>query len=191
MNRCYWGSLFEELFEIFSLLDLEEQHTLLHTELVVSWHVFFASKQLFCINMHFAFQIFPKRNQSNHKCDIWYLILVAFFPSDQQVDFLLKRRHIYLLPGGCLNISAINGPNFEYVIESIHLALTTPLWPRVFNVLTWNQGRFKTFLKASYIQQWTAQLQLHFSITTAGPTILQKRGWNIKRVKEKRGLEFI
>lgn len=55
------------------------------------------------------------------------LILVALFPSDQQVDFLLKRRHMYLLPGGCLNISAINGPNFEYVIESIHLALTTPL----------------------------------------------------------------
>lgn len=58
------------------------------------------------------------------------LILVVLFPSDQQVDFLLKRRHMYLLPGGCLNISAINGSNFEYVIESIHLALTTPLWPR-------------------------------------------------------------
>ncbi|KAM8760926.1 putative aspartate aminotransferase, cytoplasmic 2 [Acanthopagrus schlegelii] len=45
----------------------------------------------------------------------------------QQVEFLSNRRHVYLLPGGCLNISAINGHNLDYVTESIHLVLTTLL----------------------------------------------------------------
>ncbi|XP_026176465.1 putative aspartate aminotransferase, cytoplasmic 2 [Mastacembelus armatus] len=45
----------------------------------------------------------------------------------QQVEFLSKRRHVYLLPSGCLNVSAINGRNLDYVAESIHLALTTSL----------------------------------------------------------------
>uniref|UniRef100_A0A3Q3IJH7 aspartate transaminase n=1 Tax=Monopterus albus TaxID=43700 RepID=A0A3Q3IJH7_MONAL len=45
----------------------------------------------------------------------------------QQVEFLSKWRHVYLLPSGCLNVSAINGRNLSYVAESIHLALTTSL----------------------------------------------------------------
>ncbi|KAG9270406.1 aspartate aminotransferase, cytoplasmic-like [Astyanax mexicanus] len=45
----------------------------------------------------------------------------------QQVQFLVKRRHVYLLPEGCLNISAVNGRNLDYVAESIHLALTSQL----------------------------------------------------------------
>ncbi|XP_071780777.2 putative aspartate aminotransferase, cytoplasmic 2 [Centroberyx gerrardi] len=45
----------------------------------------------------------------------------------QQVEFLSKRRHVYLLPNGCLNVSAINSRNLDYVAESIHLALTAPL----------------------------------------------------------------
>ncbi|KAE8292398.1 Aspartate aminotransferase, cytoplasmic [Larimichthys crocea] len=45
----------------------------------------------------------------------------------QQVEFLSTWRHIYLLPGGCLNISAINGRNLDYITESMHLALTTSL----------------------------------------------------------------
>ncbi|XP_044052112.1 putative aspartate aminotransferase, cytoplasmic 2 [Siniperca chuatsi] len=45
----------------------------------------------------------------------------------QQVEFLSKRRHMYLLPSGCLNMSAINGRNLDYIAESIHLALTTSL----------------------------------------------------------------
>ncbi|XP_072537195.1 putative aspartate aminotransferase, cytoplasmic 2 [Salminus brasiliensis] len=45
----------------------------------------------------------------------------------QQVGFLVKRRHVYLLPEGCLNISAINSRNLDYVAESIHLALTSQL----------------------------------------------------------------
>ncbi|AWP06831.1 putative aspartate aminotransferase cytoplasmic-like [Scophthalmus maximus] len=45
--------------------------------------------------------------------------------NDQQVEFLSKRRHVYLLPSGCLNVSAINGHNLKYISESIHLALTT------------------------------------------------------------------
>ncbi|XP_051278872.1 putative aspartate aminotransferase, cytoplasmic 2 [Dicentrarchus labrax] len=45
----------------------------------------------------------------------------------QQVEFLSNRRHVYLLPGGCLNVSAINGGNLDYITESIHLALTTSL----------------------------------------------------------------
>ncbi|XP_040897714.1 putative aspartate aminotransferase, cytoplasmic 2 [Toxotes jaculatrix] len=44
--------------------------------------------------------------------------------NDQQVEFLSKRRHVYLLPSGCLNVSAINGRNLDYIAESIHLALT-------------------------------------------------------------------
>ncbi|KAF3695962.1 Aspartate aminotransferase, cytoplasmic [Channa argus] len=44
-----------------------------------------------------------------------------------QVEFLSKWRHMYLLPSGCLNVSAINGRNLDYIAESIHLALTTPL----------------------------------------------------------------
>ncbi|XP_029295978.1 LOW QUALITY PROTEIN: putative aspartate aminotransferase, cytoplasmic 2 [Cottoperca gobio] len=46
-----------------------------------------------------------------------------------QVEFLSKRRHVYLLPSGCLNVSAINGRNLDYIAESIHLALTTSLSP--------------------------------------------------------------
>ncbi|XP_022608369.1 aspartate aminotransferase, cytoplasmic-like [Seriola dumerili] len=47
--------------------------------------------------------------------------------NDQQVEFLSRSRHVYLLPSGCLNVSAINGHNLEYVTDSIHLALTTSL----------------------------------------------------------------
>ncbi|KAM9857791.1 putative aspartate aminotransferase, cytoplasmic 2 [Aulostomus maculatus] len=47
--------------------------------------------------------------------------------TDQQVDFLSKRRHVYLLPSGCLNMSAINGRNLDYIADSIHAALTTSL----------------------------------------------------------------
>ncbi|XP_053726822.1 putative aspartate aminotransferase, cytoplasmic 2 [Synchiropus splendidus] len=43
----------------------------------------------------------------------------------QQVDFLAKQRHVYVLPGGCLNISAINGRNLDYIAESIYQCLTT------------------------------------------------------------------
>uniref|UniRef100_A0A8C7P7J5 aspartate transaminase n=1 Tax=Oncorhynchus mykiss TaxID=8022 RepID=A0A8C7P7J5_ONCMY len=43
----------------------------------------------------------------------------------QQVEFLEKRRHIYLHPNGCLNVSAINSCNLDYIAESIHLALTS------------------------------------------------------------------
>uniref|UniRef100_A0A672H4I3 aspartate transaminase n=1 Tax=Salarias fasciatus TaxID=181472 RepID=A0A672H4I3_SALFA len=47
--------------------------------------------------------------------------------NDHQVEFLSNRRHVYLLPSGCLNMSAINGRNLDYVAESIHLAVTTSL----------------------------------------------------------------
>ncbi|KAJ0019447.1 hypothetical protein NQD34_007016 [Periophthalmus magnuspinnatus] len=42
--------------------------------------------------------------------------------SGPQVEFLANSKHIYLLPNGCLNVSAINGVNLEYVAESIHQA---------------------------------------------------------------------
>ncbi|XP_069555744.1 putative aspartate aminotransferase, cytoplasmic 2 [Brachyistius frenatus] len=45
----------------------------------------------------------------------------------QQVEFLLNSRHMYLLSSGCLNVSAINGGNVDYIAQSIHLALTTSL----------------------------------------------------------------
>ncbi|KAK5871545.1 hypothetical protein PBY51_004423 [Eleginops maclovinus] len=47
--------------------------------------------------------------------------------NNDQVEFLSKRRHVYLLPSGCLNVSAINGRNLDYIAESIHLALTPSL----------------------------------------------------------------
>ncbi|XP_042344871.1 putative aspartate aminotransferase, cytoplasmic 2 [Plectropomus leopardus] len=43
----------------------------------------------------------------------------------EQVEYLSKRRHVYLHPSGCLNVSAINAHNLDYIAESIHLALTT------------------------------------------------------------------
>lgn len=45
----------------------------------------------------------------------------------QQLEFLSNRRHIYLLPSGCLNVSAINGRNLDYIAESIHLAVSSSL----------------------------------------------------------------
>ncbi|KAG7332106.1 hypothetical protein KOW79_003940 [Hemibagrus wyckioides] len=47
--------------------------------------------------------------------------------SVQQVEFLVKQRHVYLLPGGCFNVSAINSSNLDYVAESLHLTLTSQL----------------------------------------------------------------
>ncbi|KAM6953966.1 putative aspartate aminotransferase, cytoplasmic 2 [Aplochiton taeniatus] len=44
-----------------------------------------------------------------------------------EVDFLAKKRHVYLLPNGCLNVSAINSRNLDYVAESIHFVLTSNL----------------------------------------------------------------
>ncbi|KAG9354782.1 hypothetical protein JZ751_001495 [Albula glossodonta] len=43
----------------------------------------------------------------------------------QQVDFLARRRHVYLLPNGCLNVSCINSQTLDYVAESIYLAVTS------------------------------------------------------------------
>lgn len=53
------------------------------------------------------------------------------FYVDQQVEFLARRKHIYLLPNGSMNVSAINSRNLDYVTESIHQALTSQLWPCV------------------------------------------------------------
>ncbi|KAJ8285876.1 hypothetical protein GJAV_G00031980 [Gymnothorax javanicus] len=44
----------------------------------------------------------------------------------QQVEYLSKKRHVYLLPNGCLNVSCINNYNLDYVAESINLALSPP-----------------------------------------------------------------
>lgn len=48
--------------------------------------------------------------------------LLTLFSSNQTFCY---KRHMYLL-----FFSAINGPNLGHIIESIHLALTTSLWPR-------------------------------------------------------------
>nr|XP_023657131.1 aspartate aminotransferase, cytoplasmic-like [Paramormyrops kingsleyae] len=45
----------------------------------------------------------------------------------EQVRFLARKRHLYLLPDGCVNVTAINRQNLEYVAESIYLALTSAL----------------------------------------------------------------
>ncbi|XP_061763252.1 putative aspartate aminotransferase, cytoplasmic 2 [Nerophis ophidion] len=43
----------------------------------------------------------------------------------RHVDFLSNSRHVYVLPGGCINVSAINGGNLNYIAESIHAASTS------------------------------------------------------------------
>ncbi|CAL8342714.1 unnamed protein product [Lota lota] len=45
----------------------------------------------------------------------------------EQVEYLSKRKHVYLLPNGCLNVSAVNSCNLDYVAESLHEALSSPL----------------------------------------------------------------
>uniref|UniRef100_A0A3P8T470 aspartate transaminase n=1 Tax=Amphiprion percula TaxID=161767 RepID=A0A3P8T470_AMPPE len=39
----------------------------------------------------------------------------------QQVEFLSNCRHVYLLPSGCVNVSAINSRNLDYIAESIQI----------------------------------------------------------------------
>ncbi|XP_059379506.1 putative aspartate aminotransferase, cytoplasmic 2 isoform X2 [Carassius carassius] len=51
----------------------------------------------------------------------------CFGLNTQQVEFLVQKKHIYLLPNGCLNVSAINSRNLDYVAESIHQALSSKL----------------------------------------------------------------
>ncbi|XP_003226792.2 putative aspartate aminotransferase, cytoplasmic 2 [Anolis carolinensis] len=46
---------------------------------------------------------------------------IGLLPS--QVDFLAKRKHIYLLPNGQINICSINSRNLNYVAQSIHEAV--------------------------------------------------------------------
>ncbi|XP_054628449.1 putative aspartate aminotransferase, cytoplasmic 2 [Dunckerocampus dactyliophorus] len=43
----------------------------------------------------------------------------------QQVDFLSNRRHVYVLPHGCINVSTINSHNLDYIAESVHAATTS------------------------------------------------------------------
>ncbi|CAL8247631.1 unnamed protein product [Merluccius merluccius] len=45
----------------------------------------------------------------------------------EQVEYLSKRKHIYLLPNGCLNVSAVNSRNLDYITESVNEALSLPL----------------------------------------------------------------
>ncbi|KAF4109740.1 putative aspartate aminotransferase, cytoplasmic 2 isoform X2 [Onychostoma macrolepis] len=51
----------------------------------------------------------------------------CFGLNTQQVEFLVQKKHIYLLSNGCLNVSAINSRNLDYVAESIHQALSSQL----------------------------------------------------------------
>nr|XP_060643323.1 putative aspartate aminotransferase, cytoplasmic 2 [Anolis sagrei ordinatus] len=48
---------------------------------------------------------------------------IGLLPS--QVDFLAKRKHIYLLPNGQINICSINSRNLNYVAQSIHEAVVS------------------------------------------------------------------
>ncbi|CAL8332113.1 unnamed protein product [Arctogadus glacialis] len=42
----------------------------------------------------------------------------------EQVEYLSKRKHVYVLPNGCLNVSAVNSCNLDYVTEALHEALS-------------------------------------------------------------------
>lgn len=49
-----------------------------------------------------------------------------FLPASQ-MDFLLKHKHIYLLPSKQINVCSINSKNLDYVAQSIHEAVTTAI----------------------------------------------------------------
>lgn len=76
----------------------------------------------------------------------------------EQVEFLSKRRHVYLHPSGCLNVSAINGLNLDYIVESIHLALTTSPWPCGF----WSGSEIS--VKGAFQPDWNSHLDWTFHV---------------------------
>lgn len=50
--------------------------------------------------------------------------LTSFFLSEKQVDHLADKHHLYILPNGRINFTAITCNNVEYVANGIHETLT-------------------------------------------------------------------
>ncbi|MGH0192191.1 UNVERIFIED_CONTAM: hypothetical protein FKN15_010672 [Acipenser sinensis] len=47
--------------------------------------------------------------------------------TEEQVQFLVMRCHVYLPSSGCMNVTAISGRTLDHVAESIYLAVTSDL----------------------------------------------------------------
>lgn len=98
----------------------------------------------------------------------------------QQMEFLTKKRHVYLLPNGCLNMSAINGHNLDYIAESIHLALTTSLWLwlliKIWN--HWNQRGHSAWLKRIDFSLSYVSLKCSVSVSVNAVPVIAK--WHIQ-----------
>lgn len=61
-----------------------------------------------------------------HNVDNQWIIISgsAVFPAANQVEYVVKERHIYLMASGRINMCGLNSKNIEYVAESIHEAVT-------------------------------------------------------------------
>lgn len=75
----------------------------------------------------YAIDLFPQKcvKYSTKKTLKWQLA-----PSDvassaaQQVEYMVKERHIYLMASGRINMCGLTSKNIDYVAESIHEAVT-------------------------------------------------------------------
>ncbi|XP_055972640.1 putative aspartate aminotransferase, cytoplasmic 2 [Sorex fumeus] len=43
--------------------------------------------------------------------------------SAQQLDYLIKKKHIYVSKDGCINLTCVNASNIDYIVESINEAV--------------------------------------------------------------------
>jgi aspartate/tyrosine/aromatic aminotransferase len=50
-------------------------------------------------------------------------ILSSVTVTDQQVEFLVKKKHIYLPKTSRINFTCINARNIDYITQSIHEAV--------------------------------------------------------------------
>lgn len=50
-------------------------------------------------------------------------ILSSVTVTDQQVEFLVKKKHIYLPKTSRINFTCINSSNIDYITQSIHEAV--------------------------------------------------------------------
>lgn len=46
-------------------------------------------------------------------------------PPGQQVDYMIKEKHVYLMASGRINMCGLTTKNIDYVAQSIHDTVTT------------------------------------------------------------------
>lgn len=49
---------------------------------------------------------------------------VVMCPPGQQVDYMIKEKHVYLMASGRINMCGLTTKNIDYVAQSIHDAVT-------------------------------------------------------------------